>query len=132
MKTFDLLHIAQNAASEYFQQEFSHSGNVGIEKKEEQPDGTILYEFYSKDDPAMDDTFVCLVTSGEKKFYVTRYSGKDYSDGIGQEIAPETFFSLKSHLTAKGGEKYQYVLHKGLVEDYEFVDEFYSDEQDAF
>lgn len=61
MKTFDLYNLAANAAGEYFEQQYGHSGNVGIERKELQPDGSALYEFFSKDDPAMDDTFKCLV-----------------------------------------------------------------------
>lgn len=61
MKTFDLINLAENAASRYFEQQYGHSGNIGIERKAQQPNGCTIYEFYSKDDPGMDDTYVCLV-----------------------------------------------------------------------
>jgi hypothetical protein len=45
---------ARAAASKFFIDNFQHSGEVGRLKN---ADGTT--EFYSKDDPAMDDVFLC-------------------------------------------------------------------------
>jgi len=52
--------LAEKAASNFFSENFSHSGRVGFEMFR-QDDGSHIYQFYSKDDPAMDDVFECLI-----------------------------------------------------------------------
>lgn len=51
---------ASNKAQEFFAECFGYTNGVGEEKKETTKDGFIV-EFYSKDDPGMDDTFSVLV-----------------------------------------------------------------------
>lgn len=58
MERFKTLEEAQQAAQIFFITNFDYYDGVGIEKKS----GNVV-EFYSKDDPAMDDTFTCIVES---------------------------------------------------------------------
>lgn len=56
MPTFANFQDAQTAAGNFFSLNFQHSGLTGHEEKK---DG--ITEFYSKDDPGMDDTFECRI-----------------------------------------------------------------------
>lgn len=56
MKTFKNIAKATIAAELFFSENFDYNSGVGIESK----NGNQV-EFYSKDDPAMDDTFTCLI-----------------------------------------------------------------------
>lgn len=77
MTTFDNYHVAANAASIFFEQEFGHSGNVGVKRQHTEADGNIFYELYSKDDPGLHDTFECLVA--DKRPYAQIIAeGQDY------------------------------------------------------
>ena len=55
--TFQKFSEAEQAASGFFKKNFDHSGRVGVEVNVKE--GT--WSFYSKDDPAMDDTFECII-----------------------------------------------------------------------
>ena len=55
---------AEQQASAYFQSEFNHSGEVGIERKcpsHCQCGESQFIEFYSKDDPGMSDTYTVVI-----------------------------------------------------------------------
>ena len=56
MKTFKNITKATEAAETFFNENFDYKNGVGIEKQIGNQ-----FEFYSKDDPAMDDTFTCLI-----------------------------------------------------------------------
>lgn len=59
-ETYPTFATAEKAASNFFTENFGHSGRVGFEAFR-QDDGGHIYQFYSKDDPAMDDVFECLI-----------------------------------------------------------------------
>lgn len=67
MKTYDAIAKdftqAELLATNFFIEMFNHSGNVGYSKKTIQCEcgESLLVEFYSKDDPAMDDTYKVLI-----------------------------------------------------------------------
>lgn len=55
---------AENAASDFFKTKFNHSGRTGRERvfvTECDCGETTGVEFYSKDDPGMDDTFTVVI-----------------------------------------------------------------------
>lgn len=56
MKTFVNMTEAQESAQNFFKNNFGHKKGVGIESV----NGNI-FEFYSKDDPGMDDTYYCII-----------------------------------------------------------------------
>ena len=56
MKTYKNITEATEAAELFFNENFGHNQGVGIEN---QTGNTI--EFYSKQDPGMDDTFTCTI-----------------------------------------------------------------------
>jgi len=56
MKKFKDFKLAKMAAQNYFKENFGYNSGVGIEAAEQD-----LIEFYSKDDPAMLDTFCCII-----------------------------------------------------------------------
>lgn len=56
MTTYKEFTQAENAASEFFITNFGHSGEVSHIRL-----SSGEYEFTSCDDPAMDDTFNCLI-----------------------------------------------------------------------
>ena len=56
METFKTVAEATTAAIIFFEQNFDYQSGVGYEKRPEN-----VLEFYSKDDPAMDDTFTCKI-----------------------------------------------------------------------
>lgn len=52
------------AAGEFFKRNFNHSGNVGVEREfstQCECGESLTVEFYSKDDPGMDDTFTAVI-----------------------------------------------------------------------
>lgn len=51
---------AEQAAKTFFAVTFGHFCGVGFEAFR-QDDGSHIYQFYSKDDPAMDDVFECTI-----------------------------------------------------------------------
>ena len=57
MRNFKTFTEAVEAAERFFKETFNHSGNVGYSQHEINRDGSEFLEFYSKDDPAMEDTF---------------------------------------------------------------------------
>lgn len=61
MKTFKSFHEASQAAELFFLAEFGHTSGVGVESAS----GSTI-EFYSKQDPGMDDTFSCQVLDGKE------------------------------------------------------------------
>lgn len=65
MKNYQTIEEAKNGAAAFFIENFQHSGQVGIESA----NGNEI-EFYSKDDPSMDDTFKCTVDDGKKRYCV--------------------------------------------------------------
>jgi hypothetical protein len=56
MITYKSIVEATKAAQEFFSENFNYNSGVGIEKQEGD-----RVEFYSQDDPGMDDTFTCLI-----------------------------------------------------------------------
>jgi len=56
MKTLKNITEATEAAETFFSENFDYNIGVGIEKQIGNQ-----FEFYSKNDPAMDDTFTCLI-----------------------------------------------------------------------
>jgi len=56
MKTYKNITEATEAAELFFNENFGHTQGVGIETEK----GNEI-EFYSKQDPAMDDTFTCII-----------------------------------------------------------------------
>lgn len=59
MKTFNNYNKAIEAAENFFITNFGYTNGVGVESA----NGSKV-EFYSKDDPGMDDTFTCIVNDG--------------------------------------------------------------------
>jgi hypothetical protein len=59
MDKFKTLTEAFDAAEKYFEDNFCHFMGVGVEAAE----GSKI-EFYSQDDPSMDDTYFCEVNDG--------------------------------------------------------------------
>jgi hypothetical protein len=58
------IRTAETAAGDYFKTYFGHSGLVGKERMfltECECGKSLAIEYYSKDDPAMDDTFTVLI-----------------------------------------------------------------------
>lgn len=68
MQRFTEFTAAETAAQIFFTENFGHTSGVGSEGK-----GGQKVEFYSKDDPGMDDTFTCLV--GERRVLICFHSG---------------------------------------------------------
>lgn len=58
MENFNTINEAATAAQSFFSENFGYNNGVGFIKI-----GVNTYEFYSKNDPAMDDTFICIVAS---------------------------------------------------------------------
>lgn len=56
METYKTMTEATAAAEQFFLENFGHTSGVGIESENENE-----VEFYSKEDPGMDDTFTCTV-----------------------------------------------------------------------
>lgn len=56
MNTYKNFTEAEQGAIDFFKDNFGHDSGVGIEKEE----GNKV-EFYSLEDPGMDDTFICLI-----------------------------------------------------------------------
>ena len=56
METFTTFQEAAEAAQEYFSTVFGYNNGVGIESETDN-----VVEFYSKDDPGMDDTYYCII-----------------------------------------------------------------------
>jgi len=56
MNTYKNITEATEAAELFFSENFGYNSGVGIESENDNQ-----VEFYSKDDPAMDDTFTCLI-----------------------------------------------------------------------
>lgn len=59
MTTFSNFQQATEAAEQFFFEIFGEKGNVGVESA----NGSIV-EFYTKIDPACDDTFTCIIDNG--------------------------------------------------------------------
>lgn len=60
MQTFKDFNTAQKAAELFFNENFGHKSGVGIESA-----SGYIVEFYSKEDPSMDDTFFCRIESSK-------------------------------------------------------------------
>lgn len=59
METFTTFQEAEKEAKNFFKRNFGYTTGVGIESAK----GDQI-EFYSLDDPGMDDTFVCIIDDG--------------------------------------------------------------------
>ncbi len=60
MKTFTSILDAEKAAQLFFSENFGYTNGVGINSAKDK-----VVEFYSKDDPGMDDTFTCTIEDGK-------------------------------------------------------------------
>ncbi|GAH13066.1 unnamed protein product [marine sediment metagenome] len=63
METFKTFKKAEKAAKSFFYRRFGYSNGVGVESA-----GGTRVEFYSLDDPVMNDTFVCIIHDGRDYF----------------------------------------------------------------
>lgn len=69
MKSYRTFLEAQEAAENYFNETFGHNSGVGVESAK----GNVI-EFYSKNDPGMNDTFSAIVNDG--KSYTCKNGGQ--------------------------------------------------------
>ena len=69
MDTYSNINEASKAAQSFFSECFSYNDGVGVLNKKQNEDGNDVVEFYSKNDPAMDDTFICIVITDKPEVY---------------------------------------------------------------
>lgn len=59
METYNNFNEAKEAAQLFFSENFNYNDGVGVESANND-----VIEFYSKNDPAMSDTFTCIINDG--------------------------------------------------------------------
>lgn len=95
MTTFTTLTEATTAAQLFFSENFGYNDGVAIESA-----CATEVSFYSKNDPAMDDTFDCIIEDGKHRFC------KNGGDVCTQEIV------IKFAIVWNNGKEDRYVHHE--------------------